>query len=687
MSEASPHPAPQEGLLNQRAQEQAQAAAAQAANPEVGRFRRALDAVTNTAGNAMAYANVKLFASTGERSSMVERVSGFAAKARLGRMAATAAGLVVVGGAMIAEAKGHDASTLKMVGHALSGTGGGHTNTLDHGAGTAPDMDLVSNNADMQHTATHETATITDFSKGAETIKHGEGWYHQLKEMGITDPKDQAAFLKEHGHELEKQGLAYKMEGGGWGLNLGNGHFERADLQQIHDDAVRDGYLPAGDHAAGTHHGADGGHPSHGDTSASDPDKVKSDPTPTPIPSATTTSTTPEIAPAASAPQAADVNPVASNSESSFGHYPEFVTDVLFPVVATEAVVGVATAGVLAERNRRRARNEKAFADLDAFVAKHPNAFDGLNNTALIAALGLDASETGDVNHMNGRSGAELKETIAKARETLKDSSSTDAEKNEARKRLRIAERIVAERKRMIRDYEPRAIVREAGLGVYNEVLVDRARTYLRIKTERLTQQLEAERARPASVRNENEIRLMQAVLAARSKGDAVSAPAANAAEAPSVVVPEVPKPSKRKTGRFGKPKKTGDAPVSTSSPDDVAANAAIIAALGGYKKPANKAEGSTALTEDTVETPTLDPQVVAKRKNDRYISELGDKIAKTNNGFDAALKEVTQELEGYSSSQLKALLEAAKRTKRPGLVGMIANILNERDPASAKTN
>jgi hypothetical protein len=123
--------------------------------------------------------------------------------------------------------------------------------------------DIVSAANDTLPGPSNDTANLTpvsqhlpevEFSAGAKRIGVGEGWYHQLREMGFENQDDMKTYLQDHGAELQERGLAYKT-GNSWGINLGNSNnkpssFSAEDLQFMHDLAVEDGLLPSGEPAA-----------------------------------------------------------------------------------------------------------------------------------------------------------------------------------------------------------------------------------------------------------------------------------------------------------------------------------------------------------------------------------------------------------------------------------------------------
>jgi len=87
---------------------------------------------------------------------------------------------------------------------------------------------------------------------GANRIEKGEGWYHQFRQMGMSQEQAEA-FLDKHGAELERRGLAYRM-GDSWGMNLGShphhdkhgtyNDFSASDMKWFRDTATHDGLLP-----------------------------------------------------------------------------------------------------------------------------------------------------------------------------------------------------------------------------------------------------------------------------------------------------------------------------------------------------------------------------------------------------------------------------------------------------------
>jgi hypothetical protein len=211
--------------------------------PAPGKAKAAWENATGAATDAMAWLNAKVTTPVGEGSSLMENGEKAKRFFKIGGQVLKLAGVVAAGYAL---AKGHGTGGMEMLAH-QSGSDAGHVDTIDttvdHANTPAPDMDLAAHTTPL-HEQHH-------FTEDQATIDKGEGWFKKLDEMGITDRKQQEAFLHEHGDELKDRGLAYFDEHQHqWGMNLahpdnhGDGHLSQGDMEFIHSAGQKDGFIP-----------------------------------------------------------------------------------------------------------------------------------------------------------------------------------------------------------------------------------------------------------------------------------------------------------------------------------------------------------------------------------------------------------------------------------------------------------
>lgn len=84
-----------------------------------------------------------------------------------------------------------------------------------------------------------ETATVFhEFSSGAQHISDGEGFYHELSQMGVP-ASDQAEVLQEAAPQLYDQGIAYEMNDSLPGINMTPDHvMPQESLETLHQAAI-----------------------------------------------------------------------------------------------------------------------------------------------------------------------------------------------------------------------------------------------------------------------------------------------------------------------------------------------------------------------------------------------------------------------------------------------------------------
>jgi hypothetical protein len=212
------------------------------ATPAPGKARAAWENATGAATDAMAWLNAKVTTPVGEGASLMEKGAQAKRWLRIGGQVAKFAGVALTTYALV---KGHGTGCMEMLTH-QTGSGAGHMDTpditVDHESAPAPEMDLAAHTTSLpEHHFTEEQSTIDN----------GEGWFKKLDEMGITDRKEQEAFLHEHGDELKDRGLAYFDEHQHqWGMNLvhpdghDNGHLSQGDMELIDSLGKKDGFIP-----------------------------------------------------------------------------------------------------------------------------------------------------------------------------------------------------------------------------------------------------------------------------------------------------------------------------------------------------------------------------------------------------------------------------------------------------------
>jgi len=118
----------------------------------------------------------------------------------------------------------HDIRVTSLFNHGDTNTGSGHQAVPGEHPSNPPNNGVHDNGngAGPNHIpapAPPEVAPPVEFSEAAQTINTGEGWYQTFKDMGITNPTEQANLLQRVGPELQARGWAYPMSGHSWGIS------------------------------------------------------------------------------------------------------------------------------------------------------------------------------------------------------------------------------------------------------------------------------------------------------------------------------------------------------------------------------------------------------------------------------------------------------------------------------------
>lgn len=83
-----------------------------------------------------------------------------------------------------------------------------------------------------------DVTTTHEFSSGAQHIGKGEGFYHELGQIGVS-PEHQAEVLQQAAPQLYEQGIAYKMNDGLPGINMTPDHLmPQESLETLHQAAI-----------------------------------------------------------------------------------------------------------------------------------------------------------------------------------------------------------------------------------------------------------------------------------------------------------------------------------------------------------------------------------------------------------------------------------------------------------------